>query len=175
MATESKTAQNAAGKGRKRRSDAVSRADVVRLRLLRLTTSQIAAELGVGQDCITEALREPEVASAIEEAEADAIEDAKRALKTLTRKAARVMDKALDSADERIALDAAKSVMTKAGADAPTKQESKSEHTGAGGAPLVPPPVPVTMAERRAQVVAELAKLDETARDMAELMKGGKR
>lgn len=44
------------------------------------------------------------------------------------------------------------------------------EVTGKDGAPLAPTFVPVTMAERRARIAAELAAIEETERDLKELL-----
>lgn len=124
--------------GRKRlRSDAVSRADVVRLRLLRMTAAEIAKELKRAQDTISSILQEPDVIAAVADAERDALEDAQAGLRTLTRRAMQRLGELVDSDDDRIALDAAKTVLTKAGADAPTKSESKNEHAGPNGGPVV--------------------------------------
>lgn len=111
--------------GRKRpiRNDSIPRHDVVRLRALRLTTRQIAAELGAAADTISDILHEPEVIAQLEELERDALDDAKQVLRTGTRRASRVLFELLDSPDERVRLDAAKTLLTKAGADAPTKAE----------------------------------------------------
>lgn len=126
------------------RSDAVPRERVIAMRLLRIPATQIARELGIRHDSLSRILAEPDVMAEIAEAEAGALEDAKATLVTLTRKAARVIAASLDSSDERIALDAAKTLLTKAGADAPSKSESKNELSGKDGAALAGVAVVVT-------------------------------
>lgn len=108
------------------RSDSLSRGEIVRLRLLRMTASEIADALGAKRDTVSGILQEPEVVAAIAEAEEGALEDAKAAMRTMTRKAAQVLHEALSSDDERIRVDAAKTLLTKAGADAPSKSEQKA-------------------------------------------------
>lgn len=93
------------------------------MRLMRMASGEIARELGVTLETISRVLAEPEVQAIIAEAEADALDDAKKALRTATRRAARRMIELVSSDDERIALDAAKTLLTKAGADAPAKGE----------------------------------------------------
>jgi hypothetical protein len=139
---------------RKRRSDAIAREDVIRLRLLRMSAAEIAAELGAKPDTVSGILQEPEVIAAITAAETTALDDAMQGLRTLARKAMQRLGVLIDDPDPKIALDAAKTLLTKAGADAPTKSESKSQHTGADGAPLV---VQMTTAE-----ALELAKKGTT-------------
>ena len=162
-----------AATGRKRRrSDALSREDVVRLALLRMSAAEIAAELDAAPDTVSSILREPAVVEAIDAAERTALEDAQKGLRTLTRKAMRRLAQLVDSKDERISLAASTAVLTKAGADAPAKSEAKNQLTGADGAPLMPS-TPISMAERKARALAELAALEETERDLEELT-GGK-
>jgi len=112
------------GKSGQQRSDAVPRERVIALRLLRVPSPQIARELDITASSLSRILAEPDVMEAIAAAEHEVLEDAKRGLASLTRKAIRVLDAALDSADERIALDAAKAVTTKAGVDAATKVDA---------------------------------------------------
>lgn len=144
---------------RKRRSDAVSREDVVRLRLLRLSAHEIAAELGAKPDTVSGILQEPDVVAAVEEAERTALEDAQKGLRTLTRKAMRRLAELVESEDERISLAASTAILTKAGADAPTKSESKAEVTGK---------VEMTPADARAALEKRLEALSPEERELAE-------
>lgn len=127
-----------AATGRKRqRSDALSRADVIRLALLRMSAAEIAAELDAAPDTVSSILREPAVVEAIDTAERTALEDAQQGLRSLARKAMQRLAKLIDDPDPKIALDAATRVLTKAGADAPEKRETKNEHSGPDGGPVV--------------------------------------
>lgn len=162
-----------AAEGRKR-SHAVPRADVVRLRLVRMSAAEIAAELKAAPDTISSILQEPEVVAAIEAAEKSALEDATQGLRNLARLAMQRLAKLIDDPDPKIALDAAKTLLTKAGADAPTKSESRNEHTGKDGAPLMAP-VPITMAQRKALLLEEARAIGETEADLRELLGEDKR
>lgn len=100
---------------------------MVSLRLLRMTPTQIAEALGARPDTISAILQEPDVAAELARAAENAIADAQEGLRQLARKAVEVYRRSLDSADERIALDAAKTLLTKAGADAPSKTDNKQQ------------------------------------------------
>lgn len=150
-----------AAKGRKR-SHAVPRADVVRLRLVRMSAAEIADELGFAADTISSILQEPEVVAAVEAAETSALADAMQGLRTLARKAMQRLGKLLDDPDPKIALDAVKLAVMAGGAHAPTKAETKNEHTGKDGAPLA-----LTPAQARVELAARIAAMPEDQREAA--------
>lgn len=52
------------------------------------------------------------------------------------------------------------------------KVDAKNELTGKDGSPLIAPPTPISMADRRARALADLAAIEETTRDLEELEKG---
>lgn len=147
----------------------VSRMDVARLLLLRYTHQEIADELGHHRVTITDVANEPEVIAEVDRVRAEAFAEATEILKVSTRRAAQRIAKAMESLDERIALDAAKTLLTKAGADAPS--QSKAEVTGKDGGPLrVEAMTPAQAKERAAELIAALpAKAREHALAMLKL------
>lgn len=153
------------------RNDALSRSEIVRLRLLRMTPTQIAEKLGAKRDTVSGILQEPDVIAAIAEAEDGALEDAKAIMRTMAREAAQVLHAALSSDDERIRVDAAKSLLTKSGADAPAKGETKAEVSGPGGAPLVTVGPEEARRMLRKQLVDKHG-VDEGERLFAKIMEG---
>jgi hypothetical protein len=145
----------------RKRPQAISRHDVVRLRLVRMNATEIAVELKSKPDTISGILQEPEVIAAIDEAEKGALEDAQKGLRSLARKAMQRLAKLIDDPDPKIALDAVKAALTKAGADAPTK----SELTGKDGAPVQ---FELTPSEAAAELEHRLAALSPEERELAE-------
>jgi uncharacterized protein (DUF305 family) len=117
----------------KQPSDSISRMAVARWRLLKMSHTQIAETMGTTPQIVAAILLEPEVIEAMERAHASALKDTQEALRLGSLEVVQRLAKLVQSDDERIALEASKAWLTKAGADAPSKSESKNEHTGTSG------------------------------------------
>lgn len=129
------------------------------------THVSIARRFGVHRSWVGEMAKRAEIQDAVKAIHRETLEKAKEAIKAKTLDAARVMFEMLDSPDDRVRLDAAVKLLSKAGADAPSKHEGKSEVTGKDGSPLVPPELTIAQARARLAELEAIHTQDRQALD----------